>query len=415
VAGAEAPVRAVPFLLLLTACDDWILPPGGGGGGDTDVAAEGWCGVQSILNARCVACHGNGYHLADLDLQTDPYAALVGVAAPSGHGTLVAAGDPEGSLLYRKVSGTQAASEGASMPPGGLGDAEVAAIRAWIADGASDACSGPVDTDVVRHHPDGWAEPTAHGQAAELQTEPCVACHGADLTGQGDAASCDGCHAEGWRTDCTFCHGDPADGTGAPPVHLSGVDDGAAATFVPHRTHTDTTAVHLAFDCTACHAKPTDVLTPGHVFVGDASPGHAETDFALSLSDAAVWNRSTGTCSDLYCHGARGLDDGLRRHDQPIPDGQCSACHPDRTSGSKAWDDRMSDPHRKHLEVDDGGVVRCWECHGATVDASMAVLDPALHVNGVPDVLLRDGMSRTNGLCTGTCHGESHEAGRRWR
>ncbi len=78
--------------------------------------------------------------------------------------------------------------------------------------------------DAAGYHPEGFSRPEQHGIAANLQEltegKACGECHGADLAG-GTARGCDGCHAdeghEDWRTDCTFCHGDPAEGSGAPP------------------------------------------------------------------------------------------------------------------------------------------------------------------------------------------------------
>ena len=43
----------------------------------------------------------------------------------------------------------------------------------------------------------------------------------------------------------------------------------------------------------------------------DATPGVAEADFSASLSGAAVWDASTGTCSNLYCHGHSGEEEPI--------------------------------------------------------------------------------------------------------
>jgi mono/diheme cytochrome c family protein len=50
-------------------------------------------------------------------------------------------GSPEKSYLYHKITGTQdeVGGSGERMPKGGqLSDAEIATIRAWIAEGALD-------------------------------------------------------------------------------------------------------------------------------------------------------------------------------------------------------------------------------------------------------------------------------------
>ncbi len=256
------------------------------------------------------------------------------------------------------------------------------------------------------HHPAGYADSDVHGHDAKFQVETCINCHGADLTGDGDAVSCDSCHEDGWRTNCTFCHGDPADGTGSPPVHISGVDDALNASFIPHRAHTGETALHAAFDCVQCHNKPEDVLTPGHIFVGDNTPGVAEADFSAGLSQAGKWNAAAGSCSNLYCHGNGRGNNGKMVDTGDIKN--CHQCHMDKSSGFLNWL-KMSGEHSKHLSEG----FACAECHSDTVDASNKILDVTLHVNGVKDVHLPNGITFSGGQCTGSCHGENH-GGRTW-
>ncbi|MEQ1506809.1 MAG: c-type cytochrome domain-containing protein, partial [Myxococcota bacterium] len=101
---------------------------------------SGWCDVQVLFARECTLCHSPALTQGELDLQTAPYDAIVNVASTFGP-VLVAPGDPEGSLLYRKITGTQAADEGVIMPESGLlGAADQELVRAWIADGASDLC-----------------------------------------------------------------------------------------------------------------------------------------------------------------------------------------------------------------------------------------------------------------------------------
>jgi hypothetical protein len=375
---------------------------------DTDVAADDtdppvgdqpWCDVQTILLANCYACHDET-SLGGLSFVPDPWAALVNAPSvwdPAVH--LVEPGSPGASLLYQKLLGTQ--TLGAAMPPGAsLSADDIEVVRLWIASGAPDDC-GAVDTDVppASYHPAGYDDPAQHGMEAKYQVQTCVQCHGQDLTGTGNAVSCDDCHAPGWRTDCTFCHGDPAEGTGAPPVHISGLDDGANATFIPHLAHVSQTDVHRPFDCVECHVKPADVLSPGHLFLGDATPGLAEAVFTAGISSTAAWN-GNGTCNNLWCHGNGRGDNGRLQHTANV--GRCSDCHADRSSGFLAWT-RMSGEHGAHLSEG----LQCWECHGSTVDDQMNVLDFDLHINRTADIQLRQGMT-FNGRCSGTCHGEVH-------
>lgn len=137
-----------------------------------------------------------------------------------------------------------------------------------------------------RHHPAGYGLQEAHGPDAKYQTETCTECHGADLTGGTSAISCDSCHAEGWRTDCTFCHGGTDNTTGAPPTDIDNATSDLS--FAEHTVHVEET-IHAPFACMQCHVEPTDVLSVGHLFVGDTTSGVAEMDFSAGLSSAGSY------------------------------------------------------------------------------------------------------------------------------
>ncbi|RME25615.1 MAG: hypothetical protein D6798_08530 [Deltaproteobacteria bacterium] len=408
----------VALLALSTACstgkiggDSGTVGSDGGatgsdGGGDGGSAtAEDWCGVLSIINSQCLSCHSAGARLGDLDLETDPHGTLVSGASSYPGRTLVVPGNSAESFLVIKLEGTQAAGEGDSMPPGSpLSSADIDVVRTWIDNGASDSCSGGGDTGATgTYHPDGYADPTVHGMEAKLHEQTCTDCHGADLAGAGDVPSCDTCHDDGWRTNCTFCHGGIEDSTGAPPEDI---DDGTSdAAFGAHPRHVQTNT-HAAFDCTQCHVKPTDVLSSGHLF--DSTAAQAEVDFSSSLSSRASWSSGAMSCSNLYCHGNGRADNGsVSISDAPL---SCHSCHPDASSSSSTISS-MSGAHRKHV-VSEG--VRCEACHADTIDASNTVIGPALHVNGTPDVAISSdypsiSYRSSSNSCTGNCHGEGHE------
>ena len=84
--------------------------------------------VQPILAASCVACHGAGQTLSELDLRTPEGLRTGGVRGPS-----VTPGDAQNSPLYRHIAGL----EQPAMPLGGsLEKAQVETIRRWINQGA---------------------------------------------------------------------------------------------------------------------------------------------------------------------------------------------------------------------------------------------------------------------------------------
>lgn len=399
--------------LLLAGCDDYLYQPSEPATGtesspdtetepDTGAPEEGWCAVLEMIAVSCLSCHSPGAGtLGGLDLETDPYTALLeGDSAYPGR-SLVVPGDPERSFLIIKLRGEQTSEEGSQMPPTGPipGD-QLVAVEEWVAQGATDACGG-IDTGLSpdSHHPEGFAEAEAHGLAAKLQQEECVDCHGEDLMGGKVGVSCDSCHPDGWRTDCLFCHGGVETDEGAPPLDIDGTADPAATSFPPHTDHV-TTDIHAAYDCTMCHDKPTDVLSLGHLFLEDATPAQAEVDFSGGLS--TVGSYAAGSCSNLYCHGDGQGDDGS----VTVATGSdaCDACHPSVSSSDDAWD-RMSGEHDKHLEEG----ISCESCHRSVVSDGSTILDPSQHVNGSVQVDPESGMSWNGLACAGSCHGELHD------
>ena len=83
--------------------------------------------VGPIFSQRCVQCHGGQ---AGLYLET--YDLLWATAIDRG---VIVSGDPEGSILLRRIRGEIQPS----MPLGGpaLSSEQIAAIETWIRDGAS--------------------------------------------------------------------------------------------------------------------------------------------------------------------------------------------------------------------------------------------------------------------------------------
>src|SRR5258707_12714871 len=85
--------------------------------------------VHPILVSRCLPCHSEDKRSGGLMLAT-----YDGVFAGGRNGAAIKPGNPEGSLLMRRVTGEVQPQ----MPFGGdpLAPAQIALIRAWIAQGA---------------------------------------------------------------------------------------------------------------------------------------------------------------------------------------------------------------------------------------------------------------------------------------
>jgi len=266
------------------------------------------------------------------------------------------------------------------------------------------------DTEPPDYHPVGYVDPNLHGFDAKHQEDSCTDCHGADLTGDGAALSCDTCHTpsepQAWRTDCTFCHGGEDNETGAPPVDIDG--DTKSSSFAAHTAHVTDSDLRVALDCTACHTQPADVLSAGHFMIGDDSPGVAELDFSGGIAAATTYE-GLGSCSTVYCHGNGQGDNGSWAESDGAP--VCGDCHPTMDDDREVWG-TMSGKHVNHLTERLG----CHECHDDVVERSDdAIKDPSLHISGEVDFgfdgsIVWDSGDRT---CTGSCHNETHN-GRRW-
>jgi hypothetical protein len=105
-----------------------------------------------MFQRECVVCHNAPSHQGGLDLETDPWSELVGVTSPAYGAVRVEPGDPGGSLLWRKMDGSQGNSEGGVMPPRGVQGADADLVRAWIEAGASESCD-PTATAASRIGP----------------------------------------------------------------------------------------------------------------------------------------------------------------------------------------------------------------------------------------------------------------------
>jgi len=122
-------------LAVLTGCSDHGDDPVNPGGGDDPVSFS--ADIQIIFNDRCTGCHGlNGN--GNLDLRAaSAYTNLVGVDSFGYSGQRVVPGNPDASVLYRKLTG--ATGVGGVMPSdGALPASSIAIIGDWIVEGAMD-------------------------------------------------------------------------------------------------------------------------------------------------------------------------------------------------------------------------------------------------------------------------------------
>lgn len=94
----------------------------------TDVNGNGFASVQGIFQANCGGCHGGARGKGGFSV-----ASYESVMRGTRGGPVITAGDPDGSLLVKLITGAAQPK----MPPGGdVSQGDVDKIKAWIKDGA---------------------------------------------------------------------------------------------------------------------------------------------------------------------------------------------------------------------------------------------------------------------------------------
>jgi predicted CxxxxCH...CXXCH cytochrome family protein len=170
--------------------------------------------------------------------------------------------------------------------------------------------------------------------------------------------------------DCTTCHGSATNP--APPNSLSGKTDPTDMTVGAHQFHLKGGTMSRPVLCTECHVVPASLWDPGHIDDGPPAKvvfsGVATTKFANN----PVWDRTTGTCAGTACHPGATLGGSATPPvwNQPGSAG-CGTCHgfpPPNTMGG-------------HPATS----LACNSCHPSVVNASMQIIAPEKHINGVVD------------------------------
>jgi len=361
--------------------------------------------AYSDADAKCssVYCHGNGKPGATGGASwTDASASTCASCHKDATDPSEMSGAHEFHLLLGKVcADCHADTAGSDGKITGLAKHVNGAVEVKMADGTWDAtgktCSNAtgchVDTrdwNADKYHADGWNAPKTHGWAFFGDPDNCKVCHGANLGGGASKVSCDSCHTggAGWRTNCVFCHGGKDNSTGAPPFGARDESEETDQKVGKHTKHVTTTAMHDAYDCSLCHAKPTDVFTSGHITKGSQ---HAQVAFG-GVAAGGVYDVSSASCSSVYCHG-NGLAGGtLNVVWTAASAATCDSCHPLASRNGA---------HEAHSGY------KCNRCHSLTADANGNISDKTKHINGEKDVKLTSGTyNASNNSCSNVgCHG----------
>jgi predicted CxxxxCH...CXXCH cytochrome family protein len=238
-------------------------------------------------------------------------------------------------------------------------------------------------------HMDGVVQANAHGTAwmdqasagfhassANQGLASCQGCHGQTLAGQGSAPSCASCHDKtsatgtvAWATHCTMCHGGTDDQSGAPPKATWG-NAADAVRVGAHTAHSRGGALAPAYDCAVCHVKPADAFAAGHL----DGPTATVTFGGMAVRGLTpTWDRTTGTCTNVYCHGSTVAGGTNKAPSWTAGSSQaaCGTCH-------------GAPPPAPHPAA--AGLTACVACHPTTVAADGTVIPPAqggTHLDGV--------------------------------
>ncbi len=200
------------------------------------------------------------------------------------------------------------------------------------------------------------------------------------------------------KMNCYSCHGSKENA--APPRAVDGATSTTDIGVGAHQAHMKEGSIAGPVACEECHPVPT-------VMNGDDHPDPLSRPTLMSFGPLAqtggaapAWNRTTGTCTNTYCHGAT-----LAGTFHPTPsrwtkvDGsqiKCDSCH-----GSSPAD--LGPSHPLHAAF------TCDTCHAHVATAGLTIVDPYLHVDGLVDVSMAAGTwdpaSKTCANTPNGCHG----------
>lgn len=240
-------------------------------------------------------------------------------------------------------------------------------------------------------HPDGWANPSSanfHGAYISKNKlwnlNQCKSCHGADYKGGNTGSNCFGCHTGSTGPEnCRLCHGNSDHAN--PPKGLMGDTSVSFIGVGVHVTHVNSPKFSASLHCTDCH-KFNGFSDPDHI--GSNPDGIAEITFGELAHDTLgggivpnpAWDRTTATCSSVYCHGTfKGGNTTATGKWTDASSVKCGTCHGDPTTGNPTprINGVITAPHFPFMTIN-----TCYICHGSVINAQGIMVDKTKHING---------------------------------
>jgi hypothetical protein len=219
----------------------------------------------------------------------------------------------------------------------------------------------------------------------------CQKCHGEDYGGGVTSPSCLTCHTQANGPEsCNTCHGDFSDpAIIAPPQDTNNNTSTDNAGVGAHNTHLYQNDLGSQIPCSTCHVVPQDYSDPGHA-IDDPLP--AEVIFnplaVHNIADNPVYDYSSATCSDTYCHGnwaflrdssdysfayedsvMIGNNNSVVWNEVGVGQADCGSCH--------------GLPPTGHMPA---AFEFCSTCHSDIVDADGNIINTEKHINGEKNV-----------------------------
>jgi predicted CxxxxCH...CXXCH cytochrome family protein len=167
---------------------------------------------------------------------------------------------------------------------------------------------------------------------------------------------------------CRACHGSIANA--APPFAVNNNADPLTVQVGAHQTHLRGGHGAKPGSCEDCHLVPTETNSPGHI----DSPLPAEVTWGgLAQLDGAlpIWDPTTGTCTNTYCHGATMTGGYLTSPVWTALDGTqdaCGTCH------------GLPPPLPHPVNA------ACELCHQPTAGPGLSFASPMTHIDGIVQV-----------------------------
>jgi len=204
-------------------------------------------------------------------------------------------------------------------------------------------------------------------------------------TGGGNCATCHGSNVQTVHPSCTYCHGEPPNGTTSPNI------EGA------HDAHAVLGFGSVSPICGACH----DGATHYNGTVDRSISANFDAKSGPAVANA------NGTCSSTRCHGGQTTPNWASGSIDVNT--QCTSCHQRSTA---EYNGNTSGEHRKHRNYG------CTECHNTGVlatghfqnlETTTFELAPGATIGGTGTSIPASGWNDSTNRCSNfSCHGESH-------